>query len=348
MKIFDLSPRVGAKILTAVLVVLLLALWLQMREGSGENVELVPVKRADLQVKISAPGVLTGRRIVDLRFTLPGKLYFIGASVGGRVREGEVVASLDNRDLVYALEKAENVLKEKQAVAEKVEDDVKGHGSDETFLQKQTRTQAQTARDNAYNDVKIAKKNLSDMVLRSPVTGIVIEAGKVSGQFVSSADIIIKVADDGKVFFDAEIDESDIGKIALGQRADVLLNGSDKPCMGSVDQIFPESKVGSNGSAFVAARIDLTGCEIRFIQNLNGQADVVTETAGNVLVIPQESLSDDGRVYVKSKDGYVNLAVETGLQTESGVEVKKGLAEGQLIVKNPARLKIKRQLWSSK
>lgn len=303
-------------------------------------IQFIEVKKQDLRSTVSASGVLTGKQTSDLKFLSSGKLSYINVELGDTVQNGQVVAGLDAQTLQIALQQARNTLVAKQAAAQKIEDEVKNHDTDESFEQKTKRTAAQTDSNNAYDGVKAAERNLQDAILVSPISGIVTQVNKSPGQSASLTDLIVQVVDQSKIFFDAEVDEADIDLIKEGQLAEVTLNSNpDKIYKGLVSQIYPNTKTTTSGATVVIVRIDLTGSGVRFINNLNGQATIITAEAKNVLSIPQEALKDENKVIVKNPNGFSEVKTETGLHSESDVEIKSGLTEGQMVVKNPEAVK---------
>lgn len=308
--------------------------------NTSAAIQFVEVKKQDLRSTVSASGVLSGRQTSDLKFVLSGKLSYVNVEVGDNVKKGQVVAGLDTQALQIVLQQARNTLVAKQAAAQKVEDEVKNHDNDETFEQKAKRTAAQADSNNAYDGVKAAERNMQDAALASPIFGIVTQVNKSPGQYVSTTDLIVQIVDQSKIFFDAEVDEADIDKITEGQKAEVTLNSnSDKIYSGVVSQIYPSTKTTASGATVIIVRIDLTDSGVRFINNLNGQAEIITSEARNVLTVPQEALKDNDTVVAKDTNSYLEIKTETGLRSESDVEIKNGLLEGQIIVKNPEAVK---------
>lgn len=151
-----------------------------------------------------------------MHFKISGKLVYINVKAGDIVTPGQVIAGLDTQDLSITLQQAQNTLRDKQATAQKAEDDVKDYSDDESFTQKVTRTTAQAARDLAFDTVKSAQRAFQDAVITSPIKGVITQAIEVPGQIVTAADVIAQVVDTSAIYFDAEVDETDIGSVAVG------------------------------------------------------------------------------------------------------------------------------------
>lgn len=298
--------------------------------------QFASVKRQDIKATVSASGILTGKNSANLRFKTSGKLAYISVKSGDRVTVGQVIAGLDTQDLSILLQQAQNTFRDKQAIAEKAEDDVKDHSDDESFAQKVTRTTAQAARDSAYDSVKAAQRAFQDAVIVSPINGVITQAIEVPNQTVNAADLIAQVVDDSEVYFDSEIDESDIAAVSLGQETEVSLNTyPDKTFKGKVAQIMPNTKTTTGNATVIIVKILMDKADIKNIPGLNGQATITVSRASNVLSIPIESIQNDNTVSISGPKGLERVPVTLGIKSDIDVEVKSGLSEGQQIILNP-------------
>lgn len=298
--------------------------------------QFASVKRQDIRATVSASGILTGKNSANLRFRTSGKLAYISVKTGDRVIVGQVVAGLDTQDLSIALQQAQNTFRDKQAIAEKAEDEVKDHSKDESFTQKVTRTTAQAARDSAYDSVKAAQRAFQDAVIVSPIKGVITQAIEVPNQTVNASDLIAQVVDDSEIYFDSEIDESDIAGVALEQEAEVSLNTyPDKTFTGKVAKIMPNTKTTTGNATVIIVRILMDKADIKNIPGLNGQATITVSRASNVLSIPIESIQNDNTVSISGPKGLERVPVTLGIKSDIDVEVKSGLSEGKQIILNP-------------
>ncbi len=308
--------------------------------------ELYTIQRKDLKSTISASGNLSGKTSFDLKFRSSGKIYTLKVKAGDTVNQGQLLASVDNRDQIIALSEAQNTLREKQATVDKTIDDIHlfqygmgGFGSvgssNETMTQRQLRTGVEVARDNAFDNLKSAQKALEDTLIISPVNGIVTEVPSSINQYVSAADIIIKIADTSEVFFDGEIDEADIDKISLGQMVEVTLDAyPNKVFKGVVGEIQPFTKSSSSGAMIITVRIKLEKMEEKFIQGLSGEAAIILAEAKNSLVVPVEAVRENDTVLVRRNGQLTPQKITRGLSSESEIEIKEGLNENDQIVKS--------------
>lgn len=313
-------------------------------------IEYTEVKRQTIVSTISASGTLAGKNIANLHFKTSGKLASLNVAAGDSIQAYQTIASLDSTDQVVALRQAENTLADKQAALDKIVDDIHlfqyGNGgfsnvgtANETMTQRAQRIAADTAKNNAFDALRSAQHALFDTIITSPISGIITKADFLVGQVVTPTDIIAQVIDDRELYFDAEVDESDISKVTLGQKAIVTLNAyPDKKFSGEVAEIKPITKTASSGATVVIVRILLNSTNITFISSLNGQAEIEVERTEATLTIPTDALVDDEFVYVPKDKGFKKKEVKVGISTDREIEVKLGLSENEKVVKNPANL----------
>lgn len=351
-KLTKLINRIPRRLLIVVLLILVSSgIFLFSRPGPEVVVQFTTVKKGDLKQTISSSGVLTGKDSVHLKFTSLGKLASINVRVGDKVFAGQILASLDSQKQSIEERIAQNNLRDKQTTLEKILDDIYlfqyGNGGfgnvgspNETMTQKASRTSAEVSKDNAFNQAKLAQRAFEDTVLISPINGIVTQSPFFPGQFVSAADPIVQVVDNTEIYFEAEVDEVDIGKISLDQEAQISLNSyPDQTFNGQVTKIFPTTKTTSSGATVVIVRVKLENVPL-FISGVNGQAEIITKQSKNVLIIPTESLKDEDKVIIKEGEDFKEVQVKTGLRSEAAVEITEGLTDGQQIVKNPFSIQV--------
>lgn len=329
--------KIPKKIIFLIILVLLgVAYYFYYTNSQKTSITYSKIEKSEIKTTVSASGALTGKKTANLKFKTAGKLSFLNIIENQQVQQGHTIAGLDTQSLNINLQQARNTLRDKQAIADKILDDVKDSAKDETYDERMKRTTAEAARDSAFDAVKEAERSFQDAVLVSPINGLVTQVNFVEGQNISVADTIAQVVDDSEIFFDAEVDESDIYQVSINNLAEISLNSEpNKVIKGNVAEILPYIKINSSGANVVVVRIKLDPSAIRFINNLNGQAEIISQIKTNVLVIPQQSLVEQKFVYIKTSKGYEKREVETGLVSDTKVEIVSGLDENQEVITNP-------------
>lgn len=298
--------------------------------------QFAAVKRQEIKSTVSSSGNLTGKEVANLKFKSSGKLAYINIKARDNVTAGQVIAGLDTQALSIALQQAQNTLKDKQATVDKIHDDVKGHDADETFTQRQTRTTAEVAANNAYDGVKETQRAFQDVALVSPISGIITQVNFIAGQNIGTSDVIVQVVDNSKIYFDTNIDEADIGKVSVGQKVEVTLDSyQNQTFKGIVDQVQPQTKTTSTGATVILIRILIDSPKITFINGLSGQASIIISESENALTIPQEALREDNTMVVRHNQSLSSKKVTPGIHSDTDVEIKEGLKMGEEVVLNP-------------
>ena len=330
--------KLPKKILIPLIIVIIIGGWFILSSRNKQTPpEFVTISRQDLKSTISASGILTGKDQANLKFKSPGKLAYLNFKTGDTVKAGQTIAGLDTQDLNIALQQASNSYRDRQAIVDRILDDLKDHSSDETLTQKQTRTTAEVARDNAYDAVKAAQRAFQDAVIVSPITGIIVnQANLTPGQNVSVTDLIAQVVDFSEKDFSADVDESDISKVSLNQPVEITLNAyGEQVFPGKVVEITPQTKTSSSGATTITVKISVNSDAIHPIYGLNGQANIITAQAKHVISIPQEALAEGDQVVVKTNNQLEIKKISTGLKSDTDVEVTSGLQENDQVMKNP-------------
>ncbi len=102
---------------------------------------------------------------------------------------------------------------------------------------------ADAALDQAIANEKIIFKNINDCLVKSPISGFVVEHFYEKGETVTPMSSILKVADLRKVKLDIYINELELPHVQLNQPVDVFIDAySDKSFNGKVIYISPESE----------------------------------------------------------------------------------------------------------
>ena len=171
------------------------------------------------------------------------------------------------------------------------------------------------------------------VMLRSPVSGIVLEKMAVEGMKVSTADRLYEIADLSHVWILAEVHEKDLGSVRVGLTARVTL--ATQPggeWRGTVTFVSPTVKPDTRT---VEARID--------VDNAGGVlkpdmfVDVSLEGASSAaLTVPENAVIPTGErtlVFVDKGDGhYEPREVALGARVAGGYEVRRGLAASERVV----------------
>jgi len=205
-------------------------------------------------------------------------------------------------------------------------------------------SQAEVARDQA--SLKQFIEQLSYTDITSPIDGIVLSRDVEMGDAVSSilvlgssATLVMTLGDTSQVYVKGKVDESDIGRVYLGQPARIKVESfKDKTFKGVVTKISPMGVEKDNVTTFeVRVSIDNPGGELK--AEMTANAEIILDEHKSVLQIPEGSILYDkdrnASVEVpdaKGKEGKRKLAINIGISNGAKTEVLKGLNEGDQVI----------------
>lgn len=164
--------------------------------------------------------------------------------------------------------------------------------------------------------------------LMSPIDGEVIVSTDEPGQTVTSSDVVIVVSD--RLIVQAQIDETDIGSVTLGQDVAIGLDAYPQiKVNGKVDHIYYESKIVNNVTIYQVDIIPETVPAV-FRSGMSAGVNIIEKTKDNVLVVPTDAVKrrKDGNYVLVSQDAggkNTEKKVELGLSDEKNVEIVSGL-----------------------
>jgi len=205
-------------------------------------------------------------------------------------------------------------------------------------------SQAEMARDKA--NLAQLEEQLSYTDIVSPIDGIVLSRDVEIGDAVSSilvlgssATLVMTLGDISEVYVKGKVDESDIGKVYLGQPARIKVEAfKDKTFYGKVTKISPMGVEKDNVTTFeVRVSINNPGGELK--AEMTANAEIILEEHKNVLQIPEGAIlyDKDKKASVEvpdthAKDGKDKVAVNIGISNGAKTEVLSGLKEGDQVV----------------
>jgi membrane fusion protein, macrolide-specific efflux system len=169
----------------------------------------------------------------------------------------------------------------------------------------------------------------------APIDGEVIVRKIEPGQTVGADTPIVVLSD--RLIVQANVDETDIGKVEEGQTAEVKLDAyPDVKAAGKVDHVSYESRVVNNVTIY---EVDIACDKVPdvFRSGMSAEVKILSGSKDDILLVPDEAITHEkgtSFVYIsdgKSKEG-TKQKIDTGLSDETNVEVVGGLKEGDKIL----------------
>ncbi|MCU1328248.1 MAG: secretion protein HlyD [Bryobacterales bacterium] len=194
--------------------------------------------------------------------------------------------------------------------------------------------------------LNLAEENLRNATIVAPIDGVVLSRDSEVGSAVSSilvvgtsATLIMTIGDLNEVYVKGKADESDVGKIYLGQPARITVESfKDQKFDGHVTKISPLGVEKDNVTTF-EVRVSISNEKGLLKAQMTANAEIILEEHKKVLTIPEGAIlyNKDKSTSVQLPDpaaekGVKKLAIKTGISNGARTEVLSGLSEGQQVV----------------
>lgn len=207
-----------------------------------------------------------------------------------------------------------------------------------------TKSQAQYDQQNAV--VARAEEDLRNATITSPIDGVVLSRDSEIGGAVSSiltqgtgGTLIMTLGDLDEVYVKGKVDESDIGRVYLGQPARITVESfKDQKFAGKVTKISPMGVEKDNVTTF-EVRVSISNESHKLRALMTANAEIILEERKSILTIPEGAV-----LYAKNKateaeipdptgeTGKRRVPITTGISNGARTQVIKGLSEGQQVI----------------
>ncbi|MBC7385377.1 MAG: efflux RND transporter periplasmic adaptor subunit [Cryobacterium sp.] len=199
------------------------------------------------------------------------------------------------------------------------------------------------ARSKGEEEVKRWEDMYRPTPILAPINGTLILRSIEAGQSFATTDAILVMSD--RLTVKAQVDETDIAQIRLGEAAEITLDAYGKETVAAkVDQIAFEAKTVSNVTTYVVDVLPLkTPSFMR--SGMTANVNFLIESKSGVLLIPTEAIrAADGKMttLLRGADGNPKeVDIEIGSSDGKRTEVKSGVLEGETVLTQEVKPKEK-------
>lgn len=292
------------------------------------------VKRGDIQEEITLSGEIAAEEHVVLRFQTAGLLSWVGVKEGERVEKYQAIASLDSRQIRRTLEKRLADYSKTRWDFEQTKDDYTG--AIVTDKIKRILEKSQFDLDNAVRDVELQDLVIELSVLTSPIEGIATRVDAPSaGVNVTASNTQFEIVNPETLFFDATADQTEVILLSVGQKGKIVFDSyPDKDIESEISTISYTPKQDETGTVYeVKIKLgNLNTVNTIYRIGMTGDITFVTQERKNVLYLPLSFVKSDERgSFTITGPKKEKKHIQTGLETDSEVEIRQGLKEGDIV-----------------
>jgi HlyD family secretion protein len=258
----------------------------------------VKVEKGNISNTVTATGTIQALKTVNVGTQVSGILQHLYVDFNDNVKQGQLLAKLDETPLKTQLDQSQSALNQAQAQLNyqeatysrlKVLYDKKliSQSDYDQALFNYENSKGSLA--NAKSALARAKVNLDYATITSPINGVVLNRAVEEGQTVaasfSTPTLFTIVNDLTRMEVQTSVDEADIGKIVDGQRVEFTVDAySDMKFEGSVSQVRLQPVTTNNVVTYVVI-LDAPNPDKKLMPGMTASATIYVEEKANTLVL---------------------------------------------------------------
>ncbi|MBB3389326.1 HlyD family secretion protein [Rhizobium sp. BK275] len=276
-----------------------------------------PVKRGDLTVLVTATGSVQPTQQVDISSELSGTMRDVNVDYNSTVKAGDVLAVLDTNKLEADVKSSRAKLNSAKANVVKANADLQSAATSLDRLKSLVKSNVSTqqslddatykydsavaAKDINEADVlaseanlQLAEVNLGKAKIVSPIDGVILTRSVDPGATVAaslSAPVLFTIAGDlKKMELQVDVDEADVGQIAVGQKATFTVDAyPDRIFPAVIEQIRFASEVVNNVVTYKAV-LSVDNADLLLRPGMTATSDITVEAVKDTLMVPNAAL----------------------------------------------------------
>jgi HlyD family secretion protein len=348
-------------VIWTIAVLLLIAIGLAVKRWLDPGVE-VQLATATLtspsqaNAVLTASGYVVARRKAAVASKGTGTLVYLAVEEGDRVKKGQVIARLDDSDVMATLRRSRENLRVAEA---DLEDAKKNYERMQAVIAKRAVSQADydaaaarykrvvftiEAAKYAVREAEVAVENTR---IVAPFDGTVLKKNADVGEIVaplagaaSSKAAVVTIADMSSLEVDADVSEANIPRVAAEQNCEITLDAyPQRRYPGYVSNIVPTA---DRAKATVMVKIKFKEYDQRVLPEMGAKVTFLAPgtnadamTVKPLLTVPAAAATErDGRavVFQIREDRAVEVPVTTGRRLGNAIEITSGVKEGDRVI----------------
>jgi RND family efflux transporter MFP subunit len=355
------SKRTTWLVSAVVILAIILAAYFTLRNALTQAVEVSLTTVAlsspsQSNAVLTASGYVVAQRKASVASKATGRLVYLGVVEGDKVKKDQLIARLEDSDMIAALEQAKANLTMNQADLISAERALKRQQS---LLEKGLSTQADyDAADALYRrvlaSIDVAKAMVTGQEVaventrvRAPFDGTVLSKSADVGEMVvpmaasvGSKSAVVTIADMSSLQVEADVSESNIERVSSNQPCEISLDAyPDRRYPGSVAKIVPTA---DRAKATVLVKVAFESYDSRVLPEMSAKVlflskptDAASMNATPILTVSSSAVvawNGQQVAYAVKDDKALRIPVTTGKNFGSLVEITSGLSAGQKII----------------
>ncbi len=303
---------------------------------------LTNITTGNITSEVTATGTVEPLDKVDVGTQVSGRVDKIYVDYNSIVKQGQILAELDKTTLLASVENSQasynaalsqlnyqkqNYTRQKNMYEAGVISKAEYETAEYSYQTAQTNLKQTSAL------LQTAKTNLSYATIYSPIKGVILTKEVEEGQTVAASmttPTLFTIAKDlTKMKVEANVDEADIGNVAVGQRVSFTVDAyPDMEFPGKVKQVHLGSTTTSNVVTYTVI-VEVDNSDLKLKPGLTATITIYTKELKDISVVPAQALNFSPETklleeYYKKYGISESIPATDGNSEQAGVWVKKG------------------------
>ncbi len=308
-------------------------------------------QKGDIEFSVTVAGEITPAEQVSVRPEVNGRIKELPVDIGDRVKEGELLFTLDDRDIQIEIESRETEIQSAQLQLDKAKRDYERDAKlfEEKLISMEVFDNSRTTYELAQNAIERAQKNMDLVTDRLSRTRILapfdctiltrpVSVGQAvsgSGGFNSGTEVLT-IANLSRMIINAHVNQADVIHLKSDLAVDIKVEAvAGLTIKGEVERIAPQATIRQNIKGF-ETRILLTDVDPRVQPGMTANITIPVTSAIDVLSVPLAAVFTEDKtgaryVYRKQGEKFEKVMVEIGVSDYFKAEILSGLNEGDVV-----------------
>lgn len=285
------------------------------------------VKTEKLENSIYASGSVIANEEVELKPEIAGKIVQLNLKEGAPVTKGQLLIKINDAEFQAQLKKLqlESVLAETQLKREQELIKINGISQQELDV-------IQNKVNSIKADIEFVQSQIAKTEIRAPFDGWIGLKNVSEGAYVTTATVIANILQINPVKLDFSLPERYSGQVKKGDKVIFTIEGMKKNFIGEVFAVEPKIDMATRT---LKVRAICPNSKGTIYPGAFARVQLALADVTNAMMIPTEAIIPDlkGKKVIQVKDGKADFVrVETGLRTESQIQITEGLSAGDTVV----------------
>lgn len=292
------------------------------------QVRTTRVTRGDVRQVLTVPGEVVAAFSQPLSFSASGRLVELNVRAGDQVKQGQVLASIEQAPLKLALAQAQIDYQNKLDALNKIKASA--------VITATNLKQAEIDWQSAQSALKQAQADLTNAVMLAPFNGRVLSVTGTVGNSVSANSTVVEIADLTQIEIQTTIGQQDVISVQAGQAASITFDARPgETFTGKVSRVVPK-KTSTSGAVNYTVFVSIDKAPTGLLPGMTADADVIVAERKNVLTLPRRSIRATANATINlsvvQNGQTTSRSVKLGLVGDQNVEIISGVQEGDQVV----------------